>query len=245
MELIPLTDFDQRFFPEITENEKVKFILHTNAFERLTLTEDQIQSSIMIQQQADPLVSGQIRCISLIEILAKNQNLIPKPEQIQVNTLASQFRWLYDLHGNLLMNLALKGEKMMNEYDYPKRSELGQYRSEEKVLGHRTMPKPENIKQLLAEAFKEYATVYHKYHDALSNPRVMEKEDWQRLERAAYRLGLRICCIKPFRDGSNRVGRLTENLLRLNCGLKFRILEDKDAFLKDVWSLQDEEYKNT
>jgi len=242
-ELIPLTDFDLRPFPTISEEEKVDFIINTNKHERINLTEDQVHSSIMIYQNALPAVSGQLRCINSITELAQNPNLIPKPDKITKTTLTKFFPWLFNLHGNLLLDFAQEGEKKLNDIDYPLKSDLGQYRKEERSLGHRKMPPPDQIKQLLVEAFQSYAYVYHQYHEKISTPRIMELSDWKKLEEAAYKLNLRLCCIKPFKEGSNRVARLTENLLRLNCGLKFKVIEDTDKLLRDIWYLQDAEYK--
>jgi fido (protein-threonine AMPylation protein) len=85
--------------------------------------------------------------------------------------------------------------------------------------------------------------VHDKYKDDLSNPRMLELQDWKILEKAAHTLCLRICCIKPFNDGSNRIARLIENLVRLNVGLRFKVTIDKNDFLKEVQNLQDQEYK--
>ena len=81
-ELIPLTDFDQRYFPEPSEEDKVNFIMYSNSFERINLKYDQIQSQLLIPSRADPAISGQMRCINLIINLAKNTELIPKPHLI-------------------------------------------------------------------------------------------------------------------------------------------------------------------
>lgn len=244
MELIPLTDFDQRSFPEVTEDEKVQFILQTNLIERSAMKEDQVRSSMLMPQTADPLVSGQMRCLAMLPDLAANPNLIPTTGKISEATFDQLFPWLKLFHGNLLFDLALKGEKLLNDIDYPRRADLAQYRTEDKMLGHRKMPHPFRIKALLAEAFKDYCKVYDEYRTKLSNPRLLEDSDWKRLEQAAYKLNLSICCIKPFNDGSNRVARLVENLARLNTGLRFKIIEDKDKLLNDIWKLQDSSYKS-
>jgi len=245
MELIPLTDFDQRNFPEISEEEKVSFIVETNKLEKIDTNEDKVRSSLMIQEQADPYVSGQMRAIGLIEELAKNQNLIPKVKDLKTENFDTLVPWFVRLHKNLLFDLSQKGATLLNDQDYPSERELGIYRQEDKLLGHRHMPAPYSIKKLLVEAMKEYAETYYRYHDKLSTPRLLEHEDWKKLEEAAYKFNLRICCIKPFQDGSNRVARLSENLLRLNVGLKFKIILDKDKLLRDIWNLQDSEYKIT
>lgn len=242
-ELIPITDFDKRYFPDVSEDEKINYIMHSNDFERISMKFEQVQSYLLIPQKSPPAVQGQMRCVNLILSLATNPDLIPKPSQISTTSFNKLFPWFVNLHKNLLYDFAKKGEELYNVSDYPSIQELSQLRQYEKVLGNRTMPHPDSIKQLLVQAFKDYATIYHEYHTNLSNPRMLETSDWQKLEKAAHTLALDIACIKPFNDGSNRIARLVENLVRLNTGLKFKIFDDKQKFLNEVWEHQDSKYK--
>lgn len=243
-ELIPLTDFDKRFYPEVTENEKINFIVHSNLFERIHLKFEQVQSFLLIPQKAPPAVQGQMRALNWIFDLAQNPDLIPKPKTISPTSFDSLFPWFAKLHKNLMYDFSRKGEELLNQIDYPKPEELGTYRQEDKKMGHRIMPNPSNIKTLLSQTFKTYSSVYNKYKDDLANPRALEHSDWIALEKAAHHTALSICCIKPFNDGSNRIARITENLLRLNTGLKFKIYTDKNLFLNEIWELQDQNYNS-
>jgi hypothetical protein len=243
MELIPITDFDRRYFPEVTEDEKIDFILHSNEMERIFMKREEVQSNLLFQGRAHPAVSGQMRCIHLVIQLAENPNLFPKANLITMKNFDSQFPWLKQLHKNLLHDFWKKGEELINSIDYPSKDELGQYRIHEKSLGHRQMPPPEQIQPLLISLFQDYSSYVLSIKDQLDNPRLMEESDWKNLERKIYTTSLGIACIKPFQDGSNRVSRLTENLLRLNAGLKFKIRDDKDQFLRDVQEHQDRYYK--
>lgn len=242
-EFIPITDLDQRFFPEISEEEKVNFIMHSNEFEKINHKYDQIQTFLLFPTRADPAVSGQMRCIHLILDLAKNQELIPKEKLINEKSFDSLFPWVRLLHKNLLADFSRKGIELSNEIDYPSPKELGCYRQEEKVLGKRIMPDPIKIKPLLTQLFCNYSKIYHQLKEGIENPILMEKQQWEFLEDTIYKTSLSIACIKPFKDGSNRIARLTENLLRLNCGLRFRIHTNKTKYLKDIIELQDLEYK--
>jgi hypothetical protein len=227
MELIPITDFDKRYFPEVSEEEKINFILHSNNFERISMKKEEVQSHLLIPQRAHPAVSGQMRCFHLVLELAPNPELIPHPDLITPATFDKHFPWLKSLHKNLLFDFAKKGEELINLIDYPSKEELGKFRE---------LP-------LLATSFKSLATHLRSIKDNLENPRLMEQEDWQKLEQKIYHASLDIACIKPFRDGSNRIARLTENLFRLNSGLKFKIHEDKDDYLREVQEHQDRYYK--
>lgn len=244
-ELIPMTDFDQRYYPEISEEEKVNFIMHSNSFERIVHKYDQIQAHLLFPSRADPAVSGQMRCLHLIFELAKNIDLIPKPEVINSKNFDKVFPWVKQLHKNLLHDFSRKGEELLNQIDYPQPEDLGNYRNEPKSLGHRIMPPPEEIKPLLVSLFSNYSKTYHKYKEGIEAPILMEDKDWLCLENQIHQTSLGFACIKPFKEGSNRTARLIENLLRLNTGLRFKINTDKDTYLKELTSLQDSDYKFT
>jgi hypothetical protein len=244
-DLIPMTDFDQRYYPEISEEDKVNFIMHSNSFERIVHKYDQIQAHLLFPSRADPAVSGQMRCIHLIFDLAKNPNLIPKPELITPASFDKLFPWIKQFHRNLLHDFSRKGQELLNQYDYPLPEDLGNYRNEPKSLGHRLMPPPEQIKPLLTQLFINYSKTYHKYKEGIESPILMEKQDWESLQNQIHLTSLSFACIKPFKDGSNRTARLIENLLRLNTGLKFIIHTNKDTYLRELTSLQDSAYKIT
>lgn len=242
--LIPLSDFDKRNFPPISHQEKVDFIIFTNSFEKIKLTNDTVESSLISPQRADPFVSGAMRCIHMIESLAPDQNLIPNPSDINIISFDQLFPWFKRFHKNMLYDAAKKGEQLCNDFDYPLVSSLATFRDTDKFLGHRKMPDPQNITSLLVKSFKEYAQVHFSYKDKISNPRSLEHKDWKIMEQACYKLSLDVCCIKPFEDGSNRVARFCENLLRLNLGLKFVIHKNPDEYLKALTSHQDSYFKN-
>lgn len=243
-ELIPLTEFDKRYFPEISEDEKINFIVYSNEFERIFMKFEQVQSFLLIPQKAPPAVQGQMRLLNLAFELAQNPELIPKASKINSSSFNNLFPWFTKLHKNLMYDFSRKGEELLNEVDYPKTEELGTFRQENKKLGSRLMPVPSSIKDLLSQSFKEYSLVYDKYREDLYSPRAIEHSDWLLIEKAAHKTALSICCIKPFQDGSNRVARVVENLLRLNTGLKFRIFTDKNLFLNEIWELQDSQYNS-
>jgi len=242
-ELIPMTDFDQRYYPEISEDDKVNFIMHSNSFEKINHKYDQIQAHLLIPTRADAAVSGQMRCLHLIFNLAKNPELIPKPELITPASFDKLFPWVRQLHKNLLHDFSRKGQELLNQIDYPLPEELGNYRQEPKALGHRLMPPPDQIKPLLSSLFSNYSKTYHKYKEGIEAPILMEKEHWEDLERQIHLTSLSFACIKPFKEGSNRTARLIENLLRLNTGLKFTYHTDKDTYLRELTALQDSAYK--
>jgi Fic family protein len=244
MEYLSLSDFDKRYFPPISEDEKIQFILHSNSFERISLTPESIKKSMINQKAADPAVAGQMRLIHYAEILAADPELFPQPNKITPYNFNTLFPWFTKLHTNLFIDFSRKGKELDNTLDYPQEHELGIYRTEEKYLGNRKMPPPHSIPHHLAQTFKNFSNTLCQYKEGIDNPRLLETKDWIIIEKAAYHLNLSISCIKPFNDGSNRIGRITENIARLNVGLKFKIIKEHSTLLKDIWEFQDSHFKS-
>jgi hypothetical protein len=243
-DLIPLTDFDLRQFPQVSEDEKADFILYTNKFERINFTKEAIVSDLVQPHKAHPGTAGQYRALNLILQLATDPLLVPINKPVTHNhSLINSFLGLnYCKRTSYMISIGVV-KNLITFLIIHISKILESIRIEEKVLGSRKMPEPSQIKILLCDAFNEYINVYKTYAEHLNNPRMMEFKDWKKLETACYKLNLRICCIKPFKDGSNRVGRLTENLLRLNVGLKFKTFDDSKDLLDDIWKLQDSGYR--
>jgi hypothetical protein len=233
-------NFDKRYFPDLTDEQKKLFIINTNRFERISVSEEEYHNSIIIPKQSSPPVAGQLRSLNLIVDLATNAHLLPNQE-IETHEFDDKFSWFKRLHKNVLYNFAQKNKTNNQTLEYPQENDLGTYRTEAKYLNGIKMPDPHNINKLLTFAFNDYLKVYNRYHPLLENPRNMEMSDWRKLEKATYQISLDVCCIKPFADGSNRVARLAENLLRLNVGLKFKTY-DKIEPLQDIVKHQKANY---
>ena len=225
---IPITDFNRRWFPELTDENKKQFIINTHAFDRISISEDTYHSAIMTPSKADANVAGHLRAINLIVELAKNPQLLPL-KHITTNEFDNTFSWFKRLHKNILYNLAVIGKQIKDSQDYPSEQSLGVFRQRDKIFAQHKACDPNKITLLLTNTFNNYTKVYTRYHDTLAFPSGMEANDWRKLERAAQTVCLDICAIQPFDDASNRVARLTENLLRLNVGLKFKTYQNTDA----------------
>lgn len=233
---IPITDFDRRWFPDPTDEDKKRFIINTHKFDKVIITEDQYHTAIMTPSRADPTIAGHLRAINLVVDLAKNPQLLPL-KAITTNEFDATFSWFKRLHKNILYNLALKGKLINNNLDYPQQELLGTFRTKDKIFAQYKAPNPTKIINLLTNSLNDYTKVYTKYHDTLNFPANMDITDWRKLERAAHTVCLDICAIQPFEQASNQVARLTENLLRLNVGLKFKTYQQSDP-ISDINSHQ-------
>jgi hypothetical protein len=92
-DLIPLTDFDKRFFPEISQEEKINFILHSNSFERIVMKYEEIEAQLLIPTKIKPAVKGQQRALDWIIELASNPDLLPPANSITPINFDKKFNW--------------------------------------------------------------------------------------------------------------------------------------------------------
>jgi hypothetical protein len=138
---------------------------------------------------------------------------------------------------------------MMVDPSYIQPHEVGEMRQSEKIIiSERNgtvesipMPDPLNIMEHLLSWAQDLSN-FHNEHRRLIDYGRYNDDDLSLLINKAYEANLRISCIKPFTDGSNRVGRLVENLLRLNWGLPWKVivLDDKEKYIDDLRNMQKE-----
>ena len=104
------------------------------------------------------------------------------------------------------------------------------------------MPNPFNMPKLLHAWWADLVDFHNQMKKKIEMPHLLEDDDIRLLVEKAYDTNLKICCIKPFTDGSNRIARLTENLLRLNWGLPWKTIPSEDehklAYLDDIKKMQ-------
>ena len=198
------------------------------------------------ENSPNPYVEGHLRAITLVQQLATDPNLIPD----SVNTIFEfdeKFPWLRRMHRNLMRPIAEYGQMMLDpSYIHP--TEVGVYRQtpkfikreEERRIVDVAMPDPLFVRELLTEWGRDICQFNNDMQRVIEFGRY-SSEDVEAFVAKAYEANLKLSCIKPFSDGSNRLGRLVENLLRLNWGLPWKIIkfEEKDELLQDLRRMQD------
>ena len=104
------------------------------------------------------------------------------------------------------------------------------------------MPSPFEFTKHLEIWWNDIVEFHNKIKHKIEMPTLFEENDIKLLVDKAYETNLKICCIKPFIDGSNRVARLTENLFRLNWGLPWKIIssdhDEKLNYVDDIKKMQ-------
>lgn len=234
-----------RVFPKPDLDVLKAFVIHTNLLERLPMNTAIVETAIKEgKEHGDPLAVGQFSAINIVLSLSPDDAWLPAPTSL-INELDShdKLKWLRDLHSALMTPIANLAEKKLDP-NGPPRHQIGTYRSSRKTLGHRVMPSPLSVRRHLHELLRDVAQFNKDIALKLKNPFMLSKMDIQAIADQAYTANLRICCIKPFEDGSNRLGRLVENALRLHWGLPWKIIsaDEKDTLLSDIFKIQDARY---
>lgn len=233
-----------RVFPEVSKDTFIAFIYHTNRIERIPMNKRTIETAIS-GKEPNPFVEGHLRAITLILKLATDPNLIPN----KINNtfeLDEKIPWLKKIHRNIMRPVAEFGETMLDQ-SYIHRNDVGNYRQSYKSIKTETenaiidvhMPTPMTIKEHLKDWISDLCHFHNDMRKTIDYGRYSNK-DVESLVSKAYEANLTISCIKPFADGSNRTGRLVENLLRLNFGLPWKVIdvEDKEQLLTDLRNTQ-------
>lgn len=238
---------DQRVFPNPDNDLLIAYIYHTHRIERIPMSKKTIEDTLA-QRDPNPYVEGHLRAITLVLELAVKPDLIPETVT-SIYDFDEKFGWLKRLHRNIMRPVAEHGQ-MLHDYSYIHPTQVAVFRDSEKSLTTERdgkiieveMPDPLKIRELLL-AWSQDLCAFNQEHLRLINYGHYNNEEAEMLIQKAYEANLRISCIKPFSDGSNRLGRLVENLIRLNWGLPWRIISferDKEQLLEDLRKMQRE-----
>lgn len=135
----------------------------------------------------------------------------------------------------------------MLDTSYIKITDVGSYRQSNKYIKTEKdgklvdieMPDPLYIREHLKNWANDLCQFHNDMKHTIEYGRYSEEET-QTLVNKAYEANIKLCCIKPFIDGSNRLGRLVENAFRLNWGLPWKIItiDDKENLLDDLRDMQ-------
>lgn len=217
-------------FPPSTKDQLVSFAFHSTRMERIPISKQDIHDTIS-GGNPNPWLTGQLTCVNLVNELATNPDLLPS----ETNTYQTpiHLKWMIRIHKNLMNPVAKHGEMMIEE-GLIKTAQVGRWRQERHFIdgidGKREMPSPIILHKLLNEWFTDLIDFHNNIRHNLDNSNLIDNSLIKVLADKAYESNLKICCMKPFIDGSNRVARLTENLLRQNWGLPWKTIKHEEEF---------------
>jgi hypothetical protein len=231
-----------RRFPETSKDTLVAFAYHSTRIERVPLNKQNIDETLS-GSNINAWLSGQLTCINLVTEYARNEEFIPR--QTLPHTTIPELEWMKRIHVNLMKPVAQRGE-MTDDTSLIKIQQVGRWREERHFIRGITegieMPSPFDVPKHLHAWWTDIVDFHNQFREKINSPHLFENNDISILVDKAYETNLKICCIKPFIDGSNRVARLVENLFRLNWGLPWKGISSDDKekldYVDDIKEMQ-------
>jgi len=229
-----------RIFPDPSNDALTAFAYHSTRIERIPISRQDIDQTIS-GTKVNPYIEGQMKAANLLLLLAPDEKLIPATLPHSWQQTLEQITFLKKFHLNLFKRVAEHGIITLDP-DIIQLKNVGEYRDERKWVIHQEMPSPIMIPHLLHDWWSDLIAFNIQYSPKIDAPILLEDSDIKALVDKAYETNLKLCCIKPFVDGSNRVARCIENLLRLNWGLPLKIIRHEDEYkmpyIDDIKAMQ-------
>jgi len=208
--------------------------------ERIPISKTDIDHTIT-GTKINPFLEGQFKATNLIIQLAYNENLIPESVPQNWQQSLEQTSFLKKIHLNLLRTVSEYGAITLNP-DVIGVKQVGEWREDRKWINEKEMPSPLLIPHLIHDWWSNLINFHNEYRNKIDMPQLLTEDDIKALVNKAYESNLKLCCIKPFSDGSNRIARCTENLLRLNWGLPLKVIRYEDEYklpyIEDIKKMQ-------
>lgn len=228
-------------------NDMLLFIEQTHTCEKLKVKREEIQTMMKLGAKApkpNPYVMGHFDTLNYLFSLLGSPDFPCRDSRILTTYYKSEeaLFWLRKMHETMSIPLA-KAALMADWEDdiFVKSYQCGVLRNVPAMLAYSAAPLPEFIPKILHLWLIDMAQLHEKVKDNLENPYGISKETHFDMTKAAYNSNLLFCNLVPFIDGSNRLGRLVENLFRLNWRLKWKdvpIGKGYDEYIKDINSYQ-------
>lgn len=234
-----------RIFPKPKQDIQMEFITHSCALEGIQILPEDITRAIRDgsrkMNDSNPHVVGHFAALNLIVTNAYKTDLFPtKTCLVSTNVLESKIQMVQKIHTALFDPVAKHSERLLGT-QLMALNMVGKFRQRAKKLGPRQMPDHREIRTLLKEWFIEAGEFQETWNKKLNTPGIYSMDDIDQINNICYDLHLKLICIKPFEDGSNRVARIMWNLLRMNSGLPFWVIkkDNNKSYLDDIFRMQD------
>lgn len=219
-------------------DEMVRFILLTHQVEKLTVDMDDINQALKRTPNPNPYVAGHFDAINYLLSLVDSPDFPAKEPSLLTNVYRSDenLYWLRKLHLMISLPLAQVAHqsKWEDELSQVKKYECGVLRNQPAANAFAMAPQPDIIPHILHLWFVKIAYLHAEVKDELPNPYGITREKSFELAKEANDSLLLFANLQPFTYGSNRLGRLIENALRLKWHLPFKPVEPTELFIKAV-----------
>lgn len=228
--------------PSKPDKESVlNFIYHTHSVERINIKMSQIRGTLDRKViPPEPFTDGHLRAIaSGLRLINEPHFPVNNSKKLRVNVSRARIylQWIKDLHVTMF-ETASKDQELIERDDETRiyRRQLGKYRDQEALLGMdsdgvgRWGPHPDLIEPLLINWMSELSELDEEYYEKTKRPMGISRGEALKLSSFAEKSSLLFAATHPFEVGSNRTGRLLENLIRARWGFPWRIIYKGDQY---------------
>lgn len=221
-------------------DEMTRFILQTHQVEKLNCAPEDIQNALKRRPDPNPYVVGHFEAMNYLISLVGSPDIPSRDPNMLFNLWRSEeaLAWVKTLHAKITLPLSkCKDPRYEHEFTNVRQYECGVYRNVPVNLAFSPAPPPEIIPYLLWNWLLKVSNLHAEVKDNIDNPYGLSREQAEAMVTTSTDTVLFFANVQPFYYGSNRVGRLVENLIRLQWNLPWKAAptgRDYDEFVKDI-----------
>jgi hypothetical protein len=222
-------------------DELIRFIYETHLVEKLNCPMEAITQALKRAPNPNPYVVGHFDAINYLMTLIDNPDVPAKAPDLLTNVYRSDeaLFWVKEMHAKMTLPLAQASHlsQWEDELNRVKQYECGVLRNVPVALAFSMAPPPHLLPYILHNWLNQVGTLHAEVKDKVNNPYGLTREKAAELAKTSYNTLLLFANIQPFNYGSNRIGRLVENILRLNWRMPWKhvpINNEYERFVRDV-----------
>lgn len=205
------------------------FVHHTHSVENLKVTRADVEALYNPKtkpESQNPYVIGCFDALSwALKALLGSPDFPCKDTSLLTNLYRTNdaLYWLREIHGRMSRPLAKASldERWSNDI-FVEPHHCGIYRTSEMPLAFCMAPPPRLIEPLLHNWLLKVALFHEKIKDRVDNPYGLTAQEAAEMVAISDDTCLFFAATQPFLSGSNRLGRIVDNLLRISWNLPWR-----------------------
>lgn len=219
-----------------TKEQTFSYIVNTHDLDRISCPQAEVNGTYT-GKFCNPYVDGHLRAFNYIFTKLLDKDDFPCKSAKTPQSLS----WLKEIHSIMLSPLLTTKYISIPDEDKPPRSQIGTFRIEPATNVYSLAPDPKIIHKILYNWLEDVYGLHQRFKEKAKNPTGLTRKEADLLNLTAYNSLLMMSTVQPFAVANNRMGRLVENIFRLQWRLPFRVPskgEVYDKFIKDLTAYQ-------